>query len=313
MQQEPPSSSKLKTVSKVLLWFFAVLILPRFWAIVLTLACIAWLWRKGTLQPLVDRFRDGKQKTKNKGLYRTALLEAVNDGKLTKEEIRVLDAKKAELGLEDEDVKAMRAEVFATAFIASKEDSQVTKEEEEELVAIQKYLKLDDVEIQSNKKELMRLRLLNEIQQGNIPTITVSNLMTQKSEKVYWSEPAILAEEKVISRRYEGGSRGVSFRIMKGVSYRVGASRGHITNETGIVAIATGDLILTSKRIIFRGDKKSFSVNLDKVLDLQLFTNGFIFSEVNKAKPKQMKFVQEGNNDIIGGVLSYAINHYADN
>src|SRR3989344_1767889 len=127
----------------------------------------------GIFQTLVDKYKDGKQKSLNKKEFRSALLQAASDGKLTKEEIDELDKKKSELGLTDD-------------------------------------------EIQHNKKELARLRLLNEIQQGNMPTMPpITNLITQKGEKIYWAEPSILAEEKVISRKYQGGSQGMSFRIMK--------------------------------------------------------------------------------------------------
>lgn len=267
----------------------------------------------GIFQSIVDKYKDAKQKGLNKTAFKDALLKAASDGKLTKEEMDELDAKKVELGLTDEDVKGMKADVFAAAFTATKSDAQVTKEEEGELLSIQKYLGLADTDIQHNKKELARLRLLNEIQQGNMPVLPpVSNLVTQKGEKVYWVEPVILAEEKVIRKSYQGGSHGVSLRLMKGVSYRVGSSRGHLVSETGIVAVSEGEMIITSKRVVFRGDKKSFATKLDNILDTQLFTNGFQFSENNKTKPRLLKFKEQGNQDIIGAALSYAINHYGD-
>lgn len=267
----------------------------------------------GIFQTLVDKYKDAKQKSLNKKDFKEALLKAAADGKITKEEIDQLEAKKAEYGLTEEDVKGMKAEVFAAAFSATKSDAQVTAEEERELMGIQKYLGLTDGEIQPTKKELARLRLLNEIQRGNMPTIpAVTNLITQKGEKIYWSEPCTLAEEKVIRRSYQGGSQGVSLRIMKGVSYRVGGSRGHLVSETGIVAVSEGDLVLTSKRVIFKGDKKSFAAKLDNILDVQLFSNGFQFSENNKSKPRLLKFNEPGNQDIIGSILSHAINHYGE-
>lgn len=267
----------------------------------------------GIFQTIVNKYKDSKQKSLNKKEFRLALLQAVNDGKLTKEEIDELDKKKNEFGLTDGDLKEMKAEIFAVAFSATKADAQVTKDEEQELLSIQKYLGLADDEIQHNKKELARLRLLNEIQQGNLPTMpSITNLVTQKGEKVYWAEPSILAEEKVIKRTYQGGSQGVSFRVMKGVSYRVGGHRGEIKSETGVVAVSDGELIVTNNRVIFRGDKKSFAVKLDKILDIQLFTNGFQFSENNKSKPRLVKFKEQGNHDIIGAILSFAINHYGD-
>lgn len=266
----------------------------------------------GIFQTIINKYKDAKQKTLNIKEFKGALLQAVSDGKITKEEIEELDKKKNDFGLSEEDIKEMKAEVFATAFSVAKSDDKVTKEEEQELLSIQNYLGLADSEIQSNKKELARLRLLNEIQQGNMPIVSVANLIIQKNEKVYWTEPAVLAEEKVLRRRFEGGSQGVSFRIMKGVSYRVGGFRGHSVSETGIVAVSTGELIITSKRIVFRGDKKSFAVKLDKILETQLFTNGLQFSENNRSKPRVVKFEQEGNHNIIGAVLSYTINNYGD-
>lgn len=267
----------------------------------------------GIFQTLIGKYKDSKQKSLNKKEFQKALHHAAADGKITNEEIKELDGMKTTLGLSEEDVRAMKAEVFTTAFAAAKADAKVTKDEERELMDIQKYLGLDDDEIAHNKKELARLRLLNEIQQGNMPAAPqLTNVVTLKGETVYWIEPAILAEEKVVSRRYEGGSSGVSFRIMKGVSYRVGGHRGHLVADTAIVAVSKGDLILTSKRVIFRGDNKSFATKLEKLLDIQLFRNGFQFTENNKSKPRLMKFVQEGNHDIIGAVLSYAVNHCQD-
>lgn len=65
-------------------------------------------------------------------------------------------------------------------------------------------------------------------------------------------------------------------------------------------------------RAVFRGDNKSFAVKLDKILDIQLFTNGLQFSENNRSKSRLINFAQQGNHNVIGAVLSYVINHYED-
>ena len=56
-------------------------------------------------QTIVNKYKDAKQKSLNKKDFKQALLRAVNDGKITKEEIDELDKKKSELGLTDEDVR----------------------------------------------------------------------------------------------------------------------------------------------------------------------------------------------------------------
>ncbi len=267
----------------------------------------------GLLQTFVDKYKSVRQKTLNKKEFKAALFQAVNDGKLTKEEVDELEIKREELGLSEEEIKKMRVEVFTASFIATKSDNTITKEEEQELGAIQKYLGVTDAEIQPTKKELASFRRLNEIQQGNVPVLPrPSNVVMQKDEKTYWVEPAILKEEKVISRQYQGGSSGFSFRVMKGVSYRVGSSRGHLVSQTDIVAVSMGNFIITSKRLIFQGDLKSFAVKLDKILSAQLFRDGFQFSEGNKPKPRLIQFQQAGNQEIIGAILTYTVNHYGE-
>lgn len=266
----------------------------------------------GIFQTIVQKYKETKQRSLNKEEFKNELLQAVNDGKLSGEEIEELNKKQTEFGLSEEDIKGIRIQAYTSAFSSAKSDENITREEEEELLKIQKYLGIEDVEIEANKKELHRMRILDEIQKGNIPQISVLNLVMGKDEKAYWSEPSMLVEEKVISSHYEGGSRGMSFRIMKGVSYRVGAYRGHIVSEQGLVPVSSGDLIITKKRVIFRGDNKSFATDLNKILDIQLFSNGIFLAINNRTKKIIIKFIEEGNHQIIGALMSYAVNHFGD-
>lgn len=264
----------------------------------------------GIFQGLVDKYKAAKQKSINKKEFKEGLLKAVEDGQLTADEISELEKRREELGLTEFDVQGMKSEIFTAAFAAAKADTQVTKEEEEELVKIQKYLGLSDDEISLDKKELARLRLLNEIQNGNMPAVSVSNVVLFKGETPYWVEPVDLIEEKVVRRHYSGGSRGMSFRVMKGVSYRVGGHRGTMTSETGLVVVSSGNMIITSKRIIMTGDRKSFAIKLNNLLNTELFTNAIYLSENGKSSQRLIRFKEKGNHDIIGAVLSYAINHF---
>ncbi len=259
---------------------------------------------------LVEKYKLSKKKAADLKDFKISLMQAVSDGKLSEDELELLNKQKSASGLTDDDIKSLKTTVYLTAFNAAKVDRQITQEESDELTRIKEYLNISDAETKASEKELARFRLLAEINQGNLPNIPVSNIVTQKNEKVYWVEPSILAEEKVVRRRYEGGSHGVSLRIMKGVSYRVGASKGHFVADTDIVAVSTGEFIITNKRTIFRGDGKSFAFKLDKILDIQLFTNAIYLAEANKAKPRMVRFAQEGNHEIVGAILSYAINHY---
>lgn len=267
----------------------------------------------GIFQTIINKYKESKEKALNREEFKNELLGAVADGKLTETEIKELDSKRKEYDLTDEDLNRIKVQAYTTAFSTAKTDEKITKEEEAELAKIQKYLGIEDTEIEANKKELHRLRVLDEIQKGNVPLISIQNVIMQRNEKAYWSEPASLVEEKVISSHYEGGSQGMSFRIMKGVSYRVGGHRGHMVSERGFVPVSTGDLIITSKRLIFRGELKSFATDLNKILDTHLYSDGLSLALNNRAKRIIISLVSPENMQIIGATLSYAINHFGEN
>lgn len=251
------------------------------------------------------------KKEANIQLLKNEMIQLASDGKLTAEEIKQIESRKSELCLNDEDIKLAKVEAYAAAFNKAVDDSALTEEEEKELNNIQKELNLSDDLVEAKKKVLARYRLVREIQNGTMPTLQIANIVLKKGEQTYWSEPSSLVEEKVLSRHYEGGYSGFSFRVMKGVSYRVGGFKGYPVVEKGNVSTSDGELIFTSKRIIFRGDRKSFATNLDKILDIQFYSNGIQFSVNNRSKPRLIQFNDRNNMDIVGSIFSYAINHYS--
>jgi hypothetical protein len=263
----------------------------------------------GFFSEISDKIAEIRQHSKDKKEFFANLIRAAEDGKLTDDEIKEIQVRYKELELTQDDLKGIRVRAYSAALNAAKSDGMVTAEEEAELGKLQQFLMIPETEIENSKKELAKLRLLTEIQNGNPPSISVRNIILQKSELAYWSEPASLFEERVVNRRYEGGSQSVSFRIAKGVSYRIGAQRGHIVADTAIVPVSSGELVVTSKRVIFRGDAKSFSLKLDKLLELNLFGNGVRLTDA-KGKPRMVKFADEGNADVVGATLSFAINQY---
>jgi len=258
---------------------------------------------------IIGKWEKSKRKAADKALFKAQLMEAVADGSFSKAEVDSLYALQDELSLSREEVASLRVQAFAKAFAVAKSDGAISEVEERELQAIKDHLELSDAEIASTKVELSRFRLLREITQGNIPSVVVPGLVLQKNEIAYWAEPASIVEERVISRQFVGGSHGVSIRIMKGVSYRVGASRGHVESRTGIVPISTGDLVITSKRVIFRGNKKGFNTRLDKLLNVEMASDGVTITDGN-SKPRVVLFSTAANVDIVGAVLSQAINNF---
>ncbi len=115
--------------------------------------------------------------------------------------------------------------------------------------------------------------LLNALEKGNLPIISNVSIVVQKNEVAHWQINATLLTPKTITTGYTGGSRGVSIRVMKGVSYRIGSSRSTPIRES-VTIRHSGVLVVTNKRIVFAGSGKSFSIGYKQLLSFDPYSNG---------------------------------------
>jgi len=261
----------------------------------------------GIFQSLVSTMQGMRKRSAQKAEFIRLLVEATADGQLSKDEMQLLVDRFREIGLTNAEIKNANMKAYLQAYNVAKADNRITVEEERELQEIKRFLKIDDVAIAGTTRELQRLRILTEIEQGNLPEIELNDLARKKGEISHWSEPGSLIEERVVRRGYQGGSHGVSFRIMKGVSYRIGAHRGKLVSEKANVAVSEGELIITNLRVAFRGDQKSFNLLLSKVLDVDLFSDAIRITG-ETGKPRLIQFGREGNADIVGMLVTRLLN-----
>ena len=103
---------------------------------------------------------------------------------------------------------------------------------------------------------------------------------------VWVFRPCDYLEDKT-RRQYVGGSQGVSFRIAKGVYYRIGAFHGQPIDHTERVQVDTGIVVATNKNIYFAGPAKSLRIPYAKIVSFQPFDNGIgIIRDAASAKPQ---------------------------
>jgi hypothetical protein len=86
---------------------------------------------------------------------------------------------------------------------------------------------------------------------------------------------ASLQETKTVG--YSAGSTGMSVRVAKGVTLRTSGTRGKAIK--GMVSVSSGELVITDKRVIFAGDKKSFAIPLGDLINTTNYNDGFGFSD----------------------------------
>ena len=240
----------------------------------------------------------------------SSVFDTAKNGMFTAAEKIQIQKRCNELDLTIEDFKSIRAKVFDIAFSTMEERGRITADQEIELNKIQQFFKIPNLEIIESKGDLKRIRIITEIQNGVPPSAVVTSVILSKGEVAYWSEPASLLEARVTGRRYVNGSRGVSLRLAKGVSYRFGNHPGHVVSEKTFLPISSGQLIITNKRILFNGDLKSFDLRLNKILGLNFADDGLIFSVGNRAKPYVITVDDPENVEIIRETLSLAMRNF---
>jgi hypothetical protein len=117
-----------------------------------------------------------------------------------------------------------------------------------------------------------------------------SPIILKKNEEMILSFPNISLWEPRSVRR--GGGAGTSFRVAKGVSFRVGGFQAESHEE--LRNIDNGPLTLTSKRIVFSGVKRTVSIPLDKVISIEPFRDAIRIRREGKEKAQNFVGINQG-------------------
>lgn len=137
------------------------------------------------------------------------------------------------------------------------------------LVVSARSNRVREAEEQARKQEFQRL--LDQ----PLTEIRPAQALIKTGEKAYGAVKASLQEIRTIG--YSAGTLGLSVRVAQGVTLRTGSRRGKAVK--GMVSVASGELVITDKRVIFAGDQKSFAIPLEDLLGATNYTDGFGFSD----------------------------------
>ena len=129
-------------------------------------------------------------------------------------------------------------------------------------------------EEKQKEKELEQLQLKweeikNDYKINGLPVIVPATLKLTKNEVCYFEGNASFCKNKTQTVGYEGGSRGVSFRVMKGISFRVGNYQGHYVKEQ-ITEKTDGTIYLTSKKVVYTAPTNSRVIKYDDIVNLSV-------------------------------------------
>ncbi len=135
-------------------------------------------------------------------------------------------------------------------------------------------------------EELRELEMIERT--GELPVVYLigSKLILKKNEALHLHEsPVSLLEERSRSYTYRSQSMGVRIKVAKGLYLTPRVGGGSIKQtETKIEKIDIGELYLTSKRLVFIGEKKTVTIPLKKIFAVEPFADAIKIGREGKQK-----------------------------
>ena len=251
----------------------------------------------------------GKKEDANKVAYRDEVKKAVADGKLTPEKVKHLEKLKNELdvGAAAQDFTMVRREQYQTAADAMMAQGKLTEAEEKELQRVQAFLGLKDQQIAQTKVELGRLRMLTDMRSGKFPEISPANVLMRglklaEGEVAHWGEIAIMLEGEDA-----GGSVGAGLKLMPNMAYQPGSVGTSMVPLKGATPMDEGHLIMTSLRLIMKGQTKVTAFTYDKPEEISLYKDG-VRLRLGKGRAVLFKFRSLESADFIGLLMAKGLN-----
>lgn len=142
------------------------------------------------------------------------------------------------------------------------------------------------------RDKLVQALVLKDLSEGRpskrIQLSTPLPIVLKRSETIQWLFNVVTLRQPKTSYHYEGGSHGVSIRLMKGLSYRVGSHRGQRVATTEMVDVGSGALAVTDNALYFMGGVGSKRTPLTSVVSVDGFDDGVI---VTPSRGKQQVFL----------------------
>lgn len=223
--------------------------------------------------------------------YDGALAAAIQAGSADGSPVARLRALEQTIAAGGGDTKARKASCYRSYLDHALADEILSAEEERLLNAVGERLypsgeEADQRAVLAAYRAPLFIAMVND---GRLPHMTEARMMLKKGEILHLEEPAALLKE-VIQREFQAGTRGVSFRVMKGVSYRVGSVRGKMV-EVGrsLVAIDEGAICITSIRAVFTGERKTIEMPYAKMLDMNVYTDAIQIHLSSRQNPSMFR------------------------
>jgi hypothetical protein len=230
-------------------------------------------------------FKSGRKK-----ILEQKLQEAVAHGELSEQDDQKLRKTASLLGLSDSDLSELEKQDFMKEVSPIQqrieESWQLTDQDIEEIAALKRKYGVKDFTMEAITSVYRQIYLLEEKRQ--LPSQIQTDLMLESGETAYYCVGSAWLQSRVHSQGYAGASVSVPTGI-SGVRLRFG--RYSPVRSEEITPLASGTLWVTSKRLIFQGDRRNTQIEHRKIIDAHVYSDSL---RVEKATGKPDYFSMDG-------------------
>ena len=144
----------------------------------------------------------------------------------------------------------------------------------------------------SQIEKLAQAAILKDVQRGTVPASPLPvPIILGRNESALWIYGNVTYYQEKVEKEFVGRHGGFSFKIMKGVYYRTGQSRGKPIEHSYMDKVGVGQLIITNQNIIFYSQAKSVKIPFKKIVGLVPYSDGI---EVQKDGATAKRIVFQG-------------------
>lgn len=161
----------------------------------------------------------------------------------------------------------------------------VSDEEQKKINREAEALKKQEI---AKQKEKDANDFLRGLENGSIPInySGQSPVILKKDELISIIMENINLQEPRAVRQTNAAYGGPTIRVAKGVSFRMGGTSARSESHEEIRVIDNGKLVLTNKRLIFIGTKRTVNIDLRKIMAIVPYKDGIESQRENKQKPE---------------------------
>ena len=244
--------------------------------------------------------------------YAEAFSEAVSDEKLTTEELARLEKLALALRLPERARRKAQEvpiqEIVERVLARVVADRRLSPGEEQALRDLQRNLGVPELRFgPATQLALDKYALLWRIENGELPLIAgPAPIQLQEGEVCHLACRSFWHELRNYTARTERPGPAPSVKVPRGLTYRVdGAAPKRITRD-GLAPVDWGLLYVTSRRLVFVGQKTREAIRFNELLGLEVFADAIVLEKTSGRRPH---LFLEGDVEVIAAVITETMTH----